>query len=116
MTTTRVFVILSLTTRASRVFLMVFPFVGTSIRAARLRRPADVQFALAEHGLRPREISLGLPDARGVLGNTHRELKPQIEQLLGQVLRLLRELVARHVVPLDGLHPRLRAVSYTHLR
>src|SRR5688572_12838060 len=66
-----------------------------------LRRPTDIQLALAEHGLRAREIALGLPDARGVLGNTHRELKPKIEQLLGQVRRLLRELVARHVVPLD---------------
>src|SRR5262245_49930607 len=93
MTTTRVLVILSLTTTASRVFASA---TDLSSRAPEL--------ALPQHRLHPRQVPLGLPDARGVLGHAHRELESQIEQLLVELLRLLLELVARHLAPLLRLH------------
>src|SRR5215470_3682551 len=95
MRTTRVFVILSLTTTPSRVFFM-------SRRLS--RRPSDPQVALAKDGLGARQIALGLADPRRVLRDPHRELQPQVEELLGEVLDLLRELVASHVAPLDRFH------------
>src|SRR5262245_29737243 len=93
MTTTRVLVILSLTTTASRVFASA---TDLSSRAPEL--------ALSQHRLHPRQVPLGLPDARGVLGHAHRQLEPQVEQLLVELLGLLLKLVPRHLAPLLRFH------------
>src|SRR5438045_1623553 len=74
MRTTRVFVILSLTTTPSRVFVSAIPVF--------LCGPADVQGTLSQGGLGPGEVALGLADARRVLRHPHRQLEPQVEELL----------------------------------
>src|SRR5262245_29103797 len=59
---------------------------------------------LAEHGVGPRQILLRLAQPRGVLGHPHRELEPEIENLLGQLPRLLLELVLGELTPLRRFH------------
>src|SRR5436309_11070430 len=86
--TTRVFCIASDTTTPSRLF----------------RSPTGCAFPLAEHGVRPRQILLRLAQPRRVLGHPHRELEPEIEDLLGQLPRLLLELVLGELTPLRRFH------------
>src|SRR5205807_10672093 len=93
--TTRVFCIASDTTTPSRLF----------------RSPTGGALLLAEHCVGPRQILLRLAQPRGVLGHPHRELEPEIENLLGQLPRLLLELVRGELTPLRRLHlesPRAR--------
>src|SRR3989475_8773859 len=92
--TTRVFCIASLTTTPSRV----------------LRSPTRLPLPLAEHRVGPREIPPRLGEARGVLGHPHRELEPEIEDLLAELARLLRELLVREIAPLARLHRRRPAI------
>src|SRR3989449_3923063 len=94
MRTTRVFCIASLTTTPSRV----------------LRSPTRLPLPLAEHRVGPREIPPSLGEARGVLGHPHRELEPEIEDLLAELARLLRELLVREIAPLARLHRRRPAI------
>src|SRR5215470_1930884 len=58
-----------------------------------------LQLALAENGLRARQIPLGLLHPRGVLGHTHGQLEPEVEQLFGQFLDLLLQVFAAHLPP-----------------
>src|SRR5215510_13925094 len=96
MSTTRVLVILSLTTTPSRVFLSGIGFP--------LRRPSDVELAFPQYRLHPGQITTRLTDSCRILRHSHRELEPQIEELLGQLLRFLLELVAVHLAPLGRFH------------
>src|SRR5437879_6746893 len=86
--TTRVFCIASDTTTPSRLF----------------RSPTGCALLLAEHSVGPRQIFFGLAQPRGVLGHPHRELEPEIEDLLGQLPRLLLELVLGELTPLRRFH------------
>src|SRR5688572_21489637 len=99
MSTTRVLVILSLTTTPSRVFVSATD-VSLSLRGAA---------PLAQDGLDPREVAARLADARGILGHAHGQLEAEVEKLLGELLALLRQLVFRHLTPFRRLHGRLRA-------
>src|SRR5262245_53829850 len=88
MRTTRVFSILSLTTTASRVF----------------RSPTALASFLAQDRLGPREVLARLRQPRRVLGHAHRELEPEVEDLLGQLPHLLEHFVLAQITPLRGLH------------
>src|SRR6266542_2968119 len=63
-----------------------------------------LELALAEHRPGSREIPLGLLHARRVLRHAHRELETQVEQLLGQLLDLLLQVLAAHVPPARRFH------------
>src|SRR5438105_539802 len=64
----------------------------------------DVDPALARHGHGPRQVALGLAQARGVLELPGRVLEAQVEQLLARRPDELDELVVGHVVHLARLH------------
>src|SRR3977135_697652 len=100
MTTTRVLVILSLTTTPSRVFFT--PTIRSS--PTRLRRPRDAQRPLPENGLGPGQIPPGDRHPRRILGHAHGQLEPQVEELLTELLGLLLQLVVGHLTPLGCLH------------
>src|SRR6266542_2341926 len=87
----------SLTTTPSRVFLS--PTVLSFLPGARRRLGPLVQQRLG-----PRQIAPRLPDPRRVLGDPHRELKPEIEELLRQLAHPLPDLVLRQVAPLGRFH------------
>src|SRR5713226_1027226 len=95
MRTTRVFIILSLTTTPSRVF------VSDTVLSLALRAG---ELALTKDGLRPGQVAARLADARGVLRDAHRQLESQVEELLAQLLDFLLELFAGHLAPLFRLH------------
>src|SRR5712691_12459590 len=95
MRTTRVFIILSLTTTPSRVF------VSDTVLSLALRAG---ELALTKDGLRPGQVAARLADARGVLRDAHRQLESQFENLFTQLLHLLLELFAGHLAPLFRLH------------
>src|SRR5581483_2246735 len=87
--TTRVLGILSLTTTPTRVF--VTPGLpGPS-------RPPEPERPLAEERLHPGQLPPRLPDPRRVLGHRHRDLEPEVEDLLPELARLLRELAVAQV-------------------
>src|SRR5260370_13753440 len=88
----------SLTTTPSRVFLS--PTVLSFLPGARRRRLGP----LAQQRLGPRQIAPRLPDPRRVLGDPHRELEPEVEQLLRQFPHPLPDLVLRQVAPLGRFH------------
>src|SRR5436309_5842722 len=89
--TTRVFCIASDTTTPSRLF----------------RSPTGFALPLAEHCVSPRQILLRLTQPRGVLGHPHRELEPEIEDLLRELAGLLLELLLGEIAPLRRLHRRV---------
>src|SRR5574337_831664 len=95
MSTTRVFVILSLTTTPSRVFVSD---TGPPLARGAAQRP------LAQHGLRPGQVTARLADARRILRDAHGELEPEVEDLLAELPDLLLQLVVGHLAPLFGLH------------
>src|SRR5215813_3661520 len=59
---------------------------------------------LAQDGLGPREVPLGMLHPRRVLGHTHGKLEAQVEQLLGELPHLLLQLLAVHVPPRRCFH------------
>src|SRR5687768_4983719 len=60
--------------------------------------------SLAAGGVGPRQIPPRDPEPGRVLGDPHRQLEPEIEDLLGQLAGLLRELVLGEIAPLRRLH------------
>src|SRR6266849_3342728 len=63
-----------------------------------------LELTLALHGLGAREVPLGLLHPRGILRHAHGKLEPQIEQLLGQLLDLLLQVLAAHLPPALRFH------------
>src|SRR5262245_36675104 len=80
--TTRVLLILSLTTSPTRVFsTRLLP-----LAALQPERP------LAQERFDAGQLAPGLADARRILGHRHRDLEPEVENLLPELARLLPEL------------------------
>src|SRR6185436_21029479 len=82
-TTTRVLLILSLTTRPVRVF--------STPRLPALTAP-EPERPLAQERLDAGQLAAGLPDTRRVLRHGHRDLEPEVEDLLPELAGLLPEL------------------------
>src|SRR4029453_14576970 len=136
MTTTRVLVILSLTTTPSRVFLTPTvlssppstpsagcappppPLPGRPLPCPPppLRRPREAPRPLSQDGPGPRQVPPGDRHPRRVLGHAHRELEPQVEELLSELAGLLLQLLVGHLTPLVCLHGRLSASQGPHAR
>src|SRR5919198_2495232 len=90
--TTRVFCMASLTTTPSRVLRSPTGLMSSLLRA------------FAQHGLRPRQILARLVHPRRVLRHAHRELEPEIEDLLRELRHLLSDFVVGEVTPLRHFH------------
>src|SRR5262245_10521862 len=103
MRTTRVFCILSLTTTPSRVLRSPRSPTGLTLLGLGHTRAGGLS-PLAQNGLGPGQILLGLVYPGRALGNPHGDLKSQIEDLLAQLSRLLRDLFVAEIAPLGRLH------------